>query len=155
MFLIFLIFIIFLNTLASIGGLLMCLFPSDLVLLSSSWLEPKSQGKMETFIINVLLEELSTSSRFFISLFFLCYLLNKIFIFRSIRHCVDKSLSRISWAYWFKKVLYYQVALVYTLTRLVTNVSQVSCNLLLCDIGMRLHLFWEFLKEFLLSVCLL
>ncbi|ONM59065.1 Major facilitator superfamily protein [Zea mays] len=42
----------------------------------------------------------------------------------SIRHCVDKSLSRISWTYWFKKVLYYQVALVYTLTRLVTNVSQ-------------------------------
>ncbi|XP_062187378.1 uncharacterized protein LOC133890819 isoform X2 [Phragmites australis] len=40
------------------------------------------------------------------------------------QHCEDKSLSRISWAYWFKKVLYYQVALVYTLTRLVTNVSQ-------------------------------
>lgn len=32
--------------------------------------------------------------------------------------------ARISWAYWFKKVLYYQVALVYVLTRLVTNVSQ-------------------------------
>ncbi|OEL22746.1 Major facilitator superfamily domain-containing protein 12, partial [Dichanthelium oligosanthes] len=42
----------------------------------------------------------------------------------SIQHCVDKKLSRISWAYWFKRVLYYQVALVYTLTRLVTNVSQ-------------------------------
>ncbi|CAN6199574.1 unnamed protein product [Urochloa humidicola] len=42
----------------------------------------------------------------------------------SIQHCVDKNLSRISWAYWFKKVLYYQVALVYTMTRLVTNVSQ-------------------------------
>uniref|UniRef100_A0A0A8Y4F5 Major facilitator superfamily (MFS) profile domain-containing protein n=1 Tax=Arundo donax TaxID=35708 RepID=A0A0A8Y4F5_ARUDO len=40
------------------------------------------------------------------------------------QHCEDNSLSRISWAYWFKKVLYYQVALVYTLTRLVTNVSQ-------------------------------
>ncbi|KAL6856169.1 hypothetical protein ACP4OV_018971 [Aristida adscensionis] len=39
-------------------------------------------------------------------------------------HCQDKSLSRISWVYWFKKLLYYQVALVYTLTRLVTNVSQ-------------------------------
>uniref|UniRef100_A0A453B7W5 Uncharacterized protein n=1 Tax=Aegilops tauschii subsp. strangulata TaxID=200361 RepID=A0A453B7W5_AEGTS len=37
----------------------------------------------------------------------------------------DKSLSRISWAHWFKKVLYYQVALVYMCTRLVTNVSQV------------------------------
>lgn len=35
-----------------------------------------------------------------------------------------KSCSRISWSYWFKKVLYYQVALVYVLTRLVTNVSQ-------------------------------
>lgn len=35
-----------------------------------------------------------------------------------------KDLSRISWAHWFKKVLYYQVALVYMLTRLVTNVSQ-------------------------------
>lgn len=42
----------------------------------------------------------------------------------SIRHCMDKGLSRISWAYWFNKLLYYQVALVYTLTRLVTNVSQ-------------------------------
>nr|GMD31544.1 major facilitator superfamily domain-containing protein 12-like isoform X1 [Ipomoea batatas] len=31
---------------------------------------------------------------------------------------------RISWGYWFKKILYYQVALVYVLTRLVTNVSQ-------------------------------
>ncbi|XP_077212934.1 uncharacterized protein LOC143858760 isoform X2 [Tasmannia lanceolata] len=32
--------------------------------------------------------------------------------------------ERISWAYWFKKVLYYQVALVYMLTRLTTNISQ-------------------------------
>lgn len=32
--------------------------------------------------------------------------------------------ARISWDYWFKKVLYYQVALVYVLTRLVVNVSQ-------------------------------
>ncbi|XP_024041275.1 major facilitator superfamily domain-containing protein 12 isoform X3 [Citrus clementina] len=32
--------------------------------------------------------------------------------------------ARISWAYWFKKILYYQVALVYMLTRLVVNVSQ-------------------------------
>ncbi|MED6170772.1 hypothetical protein PIB30_034252, partial [Stylosanthes scabra] len=32
--------------------------------------------------------------------------------------------ARISWAYWFKRVLYYQVALVYVLTRLVLNVSQ-------------------------------
>ncbi|XP_011041985.1 PREDICTED: major facilitator superfamily domain-containing protein 12-like [Populus euphratica] len=34
------------------------------------------------------------------------------------------SYARISWAYWFKKVLYYQVGLVYMLTRLVQNVSQ-------------------------------
>lgn len=39
--------------------------------------------------------------------------------------CVDNQ-ARISWDYWFKKVLYYQVALVYVLTRLVVNVSQVS-----------------------------
>nr|XP_043623034.1 major facilitator superfamily domain-containing protein 12-like [Erigeron canadensis] len=32
--------------------------------------------------------------------------------------------QKISWTYWFKKVLYYQVALVYMLTRLITNVSQ-------------------------------
>ncbi|KAK4753196.1 hypothetical protein SAY87_021994 [Trapa incisa] len=32
--------------------------------------------------------------------------------------------GRISWTYWFNKVLYYQVALVYVLTRLVTNISQ-------------------------------
>lgn len=34
--------------------------------------------------------------------------------------------ARISWSYWFKKVLYYQVALAYVLTRLIINVSQVS-----------------------------
>ncbi|XP_052171173.1 uncharacterized protein LOC127787250 isoform X2 [Diospyros lotus] len=32
--------------------------------------------------------------------------------------------ARISWIYWFKKVLYYQVAIVYVLTRLIANVSQ-------------------------------
>ncbi|KAL5708499.1 hypothetical protein ACHQM5_019290 [Ranunculus cassubicifolius] len=32
--------------------------------------------------------------------------------------------KRVSWAFWLKKVLYYQVALLYMLTRLVTNVSQ-------------------------------
>lgn len=32
--------------------------------------------------------------------------------------------ARIQWAHWFKKTLYYQVALIYVLTRLVTNVSQ-------------------------------
>ncbi|VFQ75879.1 unnamed protein product [Cuscuta campestris] len=31
---------------------------------------------------------------------------------------------RVSWSYWFKKIIYHQVALVYVLTRLVTNVSQ-------------------------------
>ncbi|XP_074584786.1 uncharacterized protein LOC141840637 [Curcuma longa] len=35
-----------------------------------------------------------------------------------------RKLSGISWTHWFKKILYYQVALVYMLTRLVTNVSQ-------------------------------
>jgi hypothetical protein len=37
-----------------------------------------------------------------------------------------KARGRISWAYWFKRVLYYQVALIYLLTRLIINVSQVS-----------------------------
>ncbi|KAH7570722.1 hypothetical protein JRO89_XS05G0166800 [Xanthoceras sorbifolium] len=36
------------------------------------------------------------------------------------------SYARISWTYWFKKVLYYQVALVYMFTRLVLNVSQLA-----------------------------
>lgn len=35
-----------------------------------------------------------------------------------------KARARISWVYWFKRVLYYQVALVYLLTRLIQNVSQ-------------------------------
>ncbi|KAG6512807.1 major facilitator superfamily domain-containing protein 12-like isoform X1 [Zingiber officinale] len=35
-----------------------------------------------------------------------------------------RKLSGISWTHWFKKILYYQVALVYMLTRLVANVSQ-------------------------------
>lgn len=34
--------------------------------------------------------------------------------------------ARISWDYWFKRILYYQVALIYVITRLVLNVSQVS-----------------------------
>ncbi|XP_047963409.1 major facilitator superfamily domain-containing protein 12-like [Salvia hispanica] len=36
----------------------------------------------------------------------------------------EKGYARISWTYWFRKLLYHQVALVYVLTRLVTNVSQ-------------------------------
>ncbi|XP_024992326.1 major facilitator superfamily domain-containing protein 12-like isoform X1 [Cynara cardunculus var. scolymus] len=32
--------------------------------------------------------------------------------------------EKISWTFWFKKVLYYQVAIVYMFTRLITNVSQ-------------------------------
>ncbi|GAA0161959.1 hypothetical protein Leryth_025709 [Lithospermum erythrorhizon] len=35
-----------------------------------------------------------------------------------------KGYARILWTYWFKKLMYYQVALVYVITRLVTNVSQ-------------------------------
>ncbi|XVF18282.1 hypothetical protein REPUB_Repub11eG0007700 [Reevesia pubescens] len=39
--------------------------------------------------------------------------------------CVQGNMhARISWTYWFLKILYYQVALVYVLTRLVLNVSQ-------------------------------
>ncbi|GFQ07767.1 major facilitator superfamily domain-containing protein 12 [Phtheirospermum japonicum] len=40
------------------------------------------------------------------------------------REAREKGHARISWNYWFNKLLYYQVALVYVLTRLVTNVSQ-------------------------------
>ncbi|CAA0808321.1 Major facilitator superfamily protein [Striga hermonthica] len=40
------------------------------------------------------------------------------------REAREKGHARISWTYWFKKLLYYQVALVYVLTRLITNVSQ-------------------------------
>ncbi|KAK2988068.1 hypothetical protein RJ640_002009 [Escallonia rubra] len=47
-----------------------------------------------------------------------------IFWTRLRRGVLGKSYVRISWTYWFKKVLYYQVALVYVFTRLVTNVSQ-------------------------------
>ncbi|XP_076955758.1 uncharacterized protein LOC143630711 [Bidens hawaiensis] len=32
--------------------------------------------------------------------------------------------QKIAWTFWFKKVLYYQVALVYVFTRIITNVSQ-------------------------------
>ncbi|XP_050216975.1 uncharacterized protein LOC126667889 isoform X2 [Mercurialis annua] len=43
-----------------------------------------------------------------------------------LRLCVSgTSYTRIAWTYWFKKILYYQVGLVYVLTRLVQNVSQV------------------------------
>lgn len=45
------------------------------------------------------------------------------------REAREKGHVRVSWAYWFNKVLYYQVALVYVLTRLVTNVSQVMTHL--------------------------
>jgi hypothetical protein len=40
----------------------------------------------------------------------------------------NKKKARISWSYWFKKALYYQVALLYMLARLITNVSQVDTN---------------------------
>ncbi|KAL8062172.1 hypothetical protein ABFX02_02G129900 [Erythranthe guttata] len=40
------------------------------------------------------------------------------------REAREKGHARISWTYWFNKLLYYQVAIVYVLTRLVTNVSQ-------------------------------
>ncbi|KAL6569731.1 hypothetical protein OROMI_014245 [Orobanche minor] len=40
------------------------------------------------------------------------------------REAREKGHARISWTYWFNKLLYYQVALVYVLTRLITNVSQ-------------------------------
>ncbi|RRT68717.1 hypothetical protein GW17_00004361 [Ensete ventricosum] len=48
-----------------------------------------------------------------------------------------KKVSSISWTHWFKKMLYYQVALVYTLTRLVTNVSQV--NIFHCGFSLVSH----------------
>ncbi|TVU48271.1 hypothetical protein EJB05_07901 [Eragrostis curvula] len=35
-----------------------------------------------------------------------------------------KKRARISWSYWFKKTMYYQVALLFMLARLITNVSQ-------------------------------
>ncbi|EMS58773.1 hypothetical protein TRIUR3_19915 [Triticum urartu] len=35
-----------------------------------------------------------------------------------------KKRARIAWSYWFNKTLYYQVALLYMLARLITNVSQ-------------------------------
>lgn len=45
--------------------------------------------------------------------------------------------SQISWNYWFKKTLYFQVALVYVLTRLVTNVSQaLLAFFVIDDLGM-------------------
>ncbi|XP_022726428.1 major facilitator superfamily domain-containing protein 12-like isoform X2 [Durio zibethinus] len=45
--------------------------------------------------------------------------------------------ARISWTYWFLKILYYQVALVYVLTRLVLNVSQAYLAFyVINDLGM-------------------
>ncbi|EPS59948.1 hypothetical protein M569_14857, partial [Genlisea aurea] len=43
---------------------------------------------------------------------------------RLIREVHEKGHVRLSWTYWFNKLLYYQVATVYVVTRLVTNVSQ-------------------------------
>ncbi|KMZ62392.1 Major facilitator superfamily protein [Zostera marina] len=49
----------------------------------------------------------------------------------------DGKSKRIPWIYWFKKTLYYQVALVYMLTRLVTNVSQALLAFyVINDLGM-------------------
>ncbi|KAH0887405.1 hypothetical protein HID58_063501 [Brassica napus] len=41
--------------------------------------------------------------------------------------------ARIPWAYWFRKILYYQVAMVYLLTRLVLNVSQAYLAFFVID----------------------
>ncbi|PKU86643.1 major facilitator superfamily domain-containing protein 12 [Dendrobium catenatum] len=49
----------------------------------------------------------------------------------------SESFSKISWNYWFKKALYYQVAIVYVLTRLITNVSQALLAFyVIDDLGM-------------------
>lgn len=53
-------------------------------------------------------------------------MINNVFLCRLKMGLRGNSHARISWAYWFKKILYYQVALVYMLTRLVVNVSQVT-----------------------------
>ncbi|XP_020582652.1 major facilitator superfamily domain-containing protein 12-like [Phalaenopsis equestris] len=51
------------------------------------------------------------------------------------REC--ESFSKISWNFWFKKALYYQVAIVYVLIRLVTNVSQaLLAFFVINDLGM-------------------
>uniref|UniRef100_A0ACD5UMA0 Uncharacterized protein n=2 Tax=Avena sativa TaxID=4498 RepID=A0ACD5UMA0_AVESA len=64
----------------------------------------------------------------------------------------NKSLSRISWAHWFKKVLYFQVALVYMSTRLVTNVSQAFLAFyVINDLGM--HQSSKALVPALIYVC--
>ncbi|KAK7323890.1 hypothetical protein VNO77_27390 [Canavalia gladiata] len=44
-----------------------------------------------------------------------------------------KAHARISWVSWFKRVLYYQVALVYVLTRLILNVSQAYLAFFVID----------------------
>ncbi|KAL1210812.1 hypothetical protein V5N11_022594 [Cardamine amara subsp. amara] len=45
----------------------------------------------------------------------------------------ETSRSRIPWSYWFRKILYYQVAMVYLLTRLVLNVSQAYLAFFVID----------------------
>ncbi|KAG5395812.1 hypothetical protein IGI04_017626 [Brassica rapa subsp. trilocularis] len=45
----------------------------------------------------------------------------------------ESNRTRIPWAYWFKKILYYQVAVVYLLTRLVLNVSQAYLAFFVID----------------------
>ncbi|KAL0425532.1 UNVERIFIED_CONTAM: hypothetical protein Sradi_1088000 [Sesamum radiatum] len=56
-----------------------------------------------------------------------------VFLNRLKREAHEKGHARISWTYWFNKLLYYQVALVYVLTRLVTNVSQVPAVIYICS----------------------
>lgn len=51
----------------------------------------------------------------------------------------EKGHARISWTYWFNKLLYHQVALVYVLTRLVTNVSQVRITVYQCCFARLFH----------------
>ncbi|XAR63378.1 hypothetical protein NMG60_11023291 [Bertholletia excelsa] len=64
----------------------------------------------------------------YVSIFIGCCFLGVFYIGtkepRSNQEVEGRSDVRVSWAYWFKKVLYYQVAVVYVLTRLITNVSQ-------------------------------
>jgi Na+/melibiose symporter-like transporter len=45
----------------------------------------------------------------------------------------ETSRARIPWVYWFRKILYYQVAMVYLLTRLVLNVSQAYLAFFVID----------------------
>lgn len=114
----------------------MCPFSLDAALSAYFISEPESQGVLTIYVCPVFMEmfESVVFQLAYFHLFFLYLDQNDHFhVANRLKVGVQgSSHARISWSYWFKRTLYYQVAIVYVLTRLIVNVSQVRVLSIAC-----------------------